>query len=74
MWDYGALSSDQEEDYIRAKMKMPNQKLSDKLVIVLTDLIATSQSLMRHYASQQLRSQPEPPADVEVIIRLNSCL
>ena len=57
MWDYGALDSDQENDYIRAKIQMLSfdQQLSDVNVEEdLTGLIVESQSLMRQYALQQL--------------------
>ena len=66
MWDYGALDSEQEKDYIRAKMQLLNQELPNIEVVVLTDLIMESQSLMRQYALQQLRSQQVPPAQAEV--------
>ena len=66
MWDYGALDSDQEEDYIRAKMKMMNLQLENIEVVILSDLIAESQRLMRQYALEQLQSQKVPPHDAEV--------
>ena len=65
-WDYGALDSDQEKDYIRAKIRMLDQQLANLKVVSLTNLIAKSQSLMRQYALQQLRSQPATRPDAEV--------
>ena len=68
MWDYGALDSEQEKDYIRAKMQMLNKQLPNIEVVVLTDLIMESQSLMRNYARSQLTSQKVPPAQAEVCL------
>ena len=68
MWDYGALDPEQEKDYIRAKMQILNRQLPNIEVVVLTELIMESQSLMRQYALQQLRSQHVPPQDAEVRI------
>ena len=65
-WDFGALDSDQEKDYIRAKIKMLDQQLANINVVILTNLIAESQNLMREFAMQQLCSQPIPPPDAEV--------
>ena len=65
-WDFGALNSDQEMDYIRAKIQMLDQQLANINVVILTKLIAESQNLMRQYALQQLCSQPVPPPDAEV--------
>ena len=67
-WDYGALDSDQEKDYIRAKIQMLDQQLANINVVTLAKLIAESQKLMREYALQQLCSQPVPPPDVKVCI------
>ena len=55
MWDYGALDQNQEASYINAKMKMLNKQMKSAEVASLTDLIVTSQDLMRTYALQQLR-------------------
>lgn len=66
MWDYGALDSEQEKDYIRAKMQMLNKQLPNIEVVVLTDLIMESQSLMRNYARSQLTSQKVPLIEAEV--------
>ena len=68
MWDYGALDSEQEKDYIRAKMQMLNKQLSNIEMVILTDLITESQSLMRHYARSQLTSQRVPPTQAEVCL------
>ena len=66
MWDYGALDSDQEKDYIHAKMKMLNLQLENIEVVILAELIAESQNFMRQYAFQQLLSQHESLADAKV--------
>ena len=68
MWDYGALDSDQERDYIHAKIQMLNRQLPNLKVVLLTELIMESQSLMRQYAYQQFLSQDVPPSDAEVCI------
>ena len=68
MWDYGALDSEQEKDYIRAKMQMLNKQLPNIEVVVLTDLIMESQSLVRNYAQSQLTSQKVPPIQAEVCL------
>ena len=56
MWDYGALGEIQEQDYIRTKMKMFNKNSSNVDLTNLTDLIVTSQNLMRKYAIEQLKA------------------
>ena len=55
MWDYGALGEEQERDYILAKMKMSNKTSSNAVLADLTDLIVTSQNLLRSYALDQIR-------------------
>ena len=54
-WDYGSLDEHQERDYINAKMAMLNREMRPPDVSSLTDLIVTSQKLMRDYAKQQLK-------------------
>ena len=66
MWDYGALNSDQEWDYIRAKIQMLNRDLPNLSVVALTVLIMESQKLIREYACQQLCTQGVPSSDAEV--------
>ena len=63
MWDYGSLDSQQEQEYVKAKMKMLDQTLSPDNVRCLTDVIVQSQKIMRKYACKQLEatglSKPE---------------
>ena len=68
MWDYGALDSDQEKDYIHAKIQMLDQELLNVKAIVLAQLIAESQEFMREYALQQLRSHHVSDAESKVVI------
>ncbi len=56
MWDYGALGEIQEQDYIRAKMKVVSRTSTSADLANLTDLIVTSQKLMRKYAFEQLKA------------------
>ena len=56
MWDYGALDSVQERDYINAKIKVLHRSMPSVQVAMLTTLIEVSQEVMRDYAEQQLRS------------------
>ena len=57
MWDYGALGEQQEREYILAKMKMSSgRRTSSADLAIYTELIITSQNLMREYAFEQLKS------------------
>ena len=73
MWDYGALGEHQERDYILAKMKMSSgRKTSNADLANHTDLIVTSQNLMREYAFEQLKSSGLPDSEAAACSR--SCV
>lgn len=53
-WDYGSLNSIQEDEYIIAKLRMIELKLSDEQVSSLSELISLSQEKMREYAEENI--------------------
>ena len=66
-WDYGALSIDEEQDYIREKLTMLQNELHDPIPEarheILTKLIVNSQKQMRQFSYKELSSSfPEPEA------------
>ena len=71
MWDYGSLSSEQEQQYIDAKMKMLDCSVRDTQIVNLATLIVMSQNLMRQYAYEQLNSKC---SGNEALIRSYSCV
>ena len=73
MWDYGALGEHQEREYILAKMKMSSgKKTSNADLANHTDLIVTSQNLLREYAFEQLKSYDMPDSEASACSR--SCV
>ena len=55
MWDYGSLGEDQERQYVQAKVDMQSCWLSDLHKAALTEVIVSSQKLMRQYAFEELK-------------------
>ena len=54
MWDYGSLGEDQERQYVQAKVDMQSSWLSDLQKTTLTEVIVSSQKLIRQYAFEEL--------------------
>ena len=71
MWDYGSLSTEQEQQYIDAKMKMLGYSVTDTQIVNLSTLIVLSQNLMREYAYEQLKIKY---GDTDARIRSNTCV
>eukprot|EP00731_Ephydatia_muelleri_P021734 Em0014g325a len=65
MWDYGSLDSVQESDYIDAKMKMLHQTMSIPEIACYAKLIVESQTAMRDFAEQLLRSHGVCPDEAK---------
>ena len=55
MWDYGSLGEDQERQYVQAKVDMQSSWLSDIQKTTLTEVIVSSQKLIRQYAFEELK-------------------
>ena len=55
MWDYGSLGEDQERQYVQAKVDLQGNCLSDLQKTTLTEVIVSSQKLMRQYAFEELK-------------------
>ena len=55
MWDYGSLGEDQERQYVLAKVDMQSSWLSGSYKAALTEVIVSSQKLMRQYAFEELK-------------------
>ena len=55
MWDYGSLGEDQERQYVQAKVDMQSSWLSDLQKATLTEVIVSSQKLIRQYAFEELK-------------------
>jgi hypothetical protein len=78
-WDYGSLDENQEQNYIRAKMKMVNKNKPNLEISGLTKPIVESQKKMREFARRQLTKPLEkrdiPPQLVEEIrLSARSCV
>ena len=57
IWDYGALSKEQEKEYITAKLKFyTSAELPETNVNALSDLVSLSQKILRQYASQHMEN------------------
>ena len=57
MWDYGSLGEDQERQYVQAKVDLQSSWLSDLQKTILTEVIVSSQKLIRQYAFEELKKR-----------------
>ena len=53
-WDYGSLSTRQENDYICEKLKLLKKDMSNLYICSLTSLISQSQNAIRQFSREQL--------------------
>lgn len=76
-WDYGALTPDEEREYVRAKLKMLQKDNKDDPLEevdreVLAELIVQSQKLMRDFLYEQLINSNVSPEEAK--IRSSCCV
>ena len=65
MWDYGSLGEDQERQYVLAKVDMQSCWLSDVHKAALTEVIVSSQKLIRQYAFEELKKRKLPEQEAK---------
>lgn len=81
VWDYGALGRDQEEEYVRAKLKMVRpfyfKNVGAGICDSLTDLILKSQDMMRESVKQFMKNGLQNDDNInndEIEIASHSCV
>eukprot|EP00117_Sycon_ciliatum_P002930 scpid215/ scgid3933/ E3 ubiquitin-protein ligase RNF213 len=71
-WSYGALSGNQEKEYIESKIANIGSTKVDMSVQLLSTLILTSQRIMRDFAEKQLTLNKFDPSEAK--LRATSCV
>ena len=54
-WNYGALNPEQEKEFIWRRIEMLDESISFCLVADLTEIIASSQEIIRSFAAEDIQ-------------------